>query len=375
MDKLKVTIFYDSVEDEKTAADADIPVYRQVLQSLEKRGHQVKAMAAESKIKSLVAQLENDDSDIIMNLCESLAGVDLLAINVASLLEFMGKPFTGTGSVGLILAQDKGLSKKLFHFHGIKYPKFSIMDAGQVEWSDKLSFPVFVKPLNADSSVGIDQKAIVRNIKELMERISYIHTEINAPALIEEYIEGREIYVGVLGNEKMEALPLVEWDFSKLQRNERIATAEAKWNKDSEGYKAPEVFPEDIPEKVQKGIQQAAIDACRSLKILDYGRVDFRLRTRKKPGEEGRDNPEEWEFFIIEVNPNPYLDHKTAFAMGAKKKGLSYAEMVEKIIELAMKRRKLHGRWSLFRDGGVVPSAGEGEEDPPLLPGSSSGSP
>jgi D-alanine-D-alanine ligase len=340
MDKMKVTVFYDSVEDEEAGAGADVPVYKQVLESLQKRGHQVKAMAAESKIKNLVAQIDKDDSEIIFNLCESLAGVDLHAINVASLLELMGKPFTGAGSVGLVLAQDKALSKKIFQFHGIKYPKFSIMDAGQVEWSDKLSFPLFVKPLNADSSIGIDHKAIVRNIKELMERISYLHTEFRVPALIEEYIEGREIYVGVLGNEKMEALPLVEWDFSKLKRNQRIATAEAKWNKDSEGYKAPEIFPQDIPEAVQKGIQQAAVEACRSLKVLDYGRVDFRLRLKKKPGEEGRDSPEDWEFYIIEVNPNPYLDHKTAFAMAAKKKGLSYADMVEKILELAMKRRR-----------------------------------
>ncbi len=340
MDKLKVTILYDSVEDEEAAADADVPVYQQMLQSLEKRGHQVKALSAESKIKNLVAQIDKDDSDVIFNLCESLAGVDLHAINVVSLLELMGKTFTGTGSVGLILAQDKALSKKIFQFHGIKYPKFSIMNAGQVEWSDKLSFPVFVKPLNADSSIGIDQKALVRNIKELMERISYIHTEINAPVLIEEYIEGREIYVGVLGNDRMEALPLVEWDFSSLKKYQRIATAEAKWNKESDAYKAPEVFPQDIPETVQKRIQQAAIEACRALKILDYGRADFRIRQKKKAGDEPRDDPEDWELFIIEVNPNPYLDQKTAFAMAAKKKGMSYVDMAEKIIELALKRRK-----------------------------------
>src|SRR5262245_21121239 len=238
MDKLKVTILYDAVEDDEVAADADTPVYQQVQGALEKRGHRVRAMAAESKIKSLVAQIEKDESEIIFNLCESLAGVDLHAINVVSLLELMGKTFTGTGSVGLILAQDKALSKKIFQFHGLKYPKFSIMNAGQVEWSDKLSFPLFVKPLNADSSVGIDQRAPVRNIKDLMERISYIHTEINDPALIEEYIEGREMYVGVLGNDRMEALPIVEWDFSSLKKNQRIATAEAKWNKESDAYKA-----------------------------------------------------------------------------------------------------------------------------------------
>jgi D-alanine-D-alanine ligase len=132
----------------------------------------------------------------------------------------------------------------------------------------------------------------------------------------------------------------VEWDFSSLKKNQRIATAEAKWNKESDAYKAPEVFPQDIPEAVQKRIQQAAVEACRALKILDYGRADFRIRQKKKAGEEPRDDPEDWELFIIEVNPNPYLDQKTAFAMAAKKKGMSYVDMAEKIIELALKRRK-----------------------------------
>jgi D-alanine-D-alanine ligase len=344
MDKWKVTILYDSVEDEEAPPDADLPVYQQVMKALESRGHRVKAMAAESKIKSLVAQIEKDDSEVIFNLCESLAGVDQHAINVASLLELLGKPFTGAGAMGLTLAQDKAVAKKLFSFHGIKYPRFSTMDAGQVDWSDELKFPLFVKPVNADSSIGINRNAVVRNVKELMDRISYIHTEIKAPVLIEEFIEGREIYVGVLGNERMEALPIVEWDFSKLKKGPKFATAEAKWDKTSPGYKAPSILPADIPESVQKKIQQAALDACRSLKILDYGRADMRLRLKKKADSEGNapsaDNAESWEFYLIEVNPNPYLDEKSEFALAAREHGLAYTELVEKIVELALKRRR-----------------------------------
>jgi len=341
VEKRRITILYDSIEDEEKDPKADAPVYKQVAQALGKRGHEVKTLAADRNIRNLVSKIEKDDSEVIFNLCESLGGVDRHAINVAALLELLGKRFTGAGSFGLTLAQDKALAKKLFHFHGIKYPKFSIMDAGQVDWSDQLKFPLFVKPSNTDSSVGIDDKAIVKNIKELMERISWIHTEIGAPVLIEEFIEGREIFAAVLGNERMEPLPLVEWDFSKVKEGPKFATAEAKWNKDSEGYKAPEVFPEDIPRPVVERMQGAAMDALRTLEVLDYGRVDMRLRMRRKrAGDEAKpsEDPEDWEFYIIEVNPNPYLDQKAEVALAAKKHGLGYADLIERIIELALRR-------------------------------------
>jgi D-alanine-D-alanine ligase len=330
LEKLKVTILYDSIEDTEKVPGADTPVYREVATALKRRGHEVKPLPADANLRSLVSQVEKDDGDVIFNLCESLGGVDQHAVNVAALLELLGKRFTGTGSFGMTLAQDKALAKKIFSFHGIRYPKFSTMDAGAVEWSDELQFPLFVKPSNTDSSVGIDAGALVKNIKELMERISYIHTEFKAPVLIEEFIEGREIFVGVVGSDKMEALPIIEWDFSKVKNGPKFATAEAKWDKESEGYKAPEFFPTDIPEAVYKRIQDTAIDACKALKILDYGRVDMRMRR----------NGDDWEFFIIEVNPNPYLEQKSEVALAARKQGLNYPDLVEKILECALKRTR-----------------------------------
>ena len=342
MEKLKVTILYDSVEDEETERGADRPVYKEVAQVLDKRGHQVKTLAAEANVRGLVTLIEKDDSDLIFNLCESLGGVDMHAINVASMLELLGKPFTGTGSFGLMLAQDKAFAKKIYSFHGIQYPKFSTMDAGQVEWSDELQFPLFVKPANTDSSIGIDDKSLVKNIKELMERISYIHTEIHSPVLIEEFIDGRELFITVLGNEKMEALPIIEWDFSQVKNGAKFATAEAKWDKESEGYRAPEIFPEDIPEPVYKRIQAAAVDACKALRMLDYGRVDMRLRRRERADDAPRDADalDGWDFYIIEVNPNPYLEQKAEVAMAARKHGLNYPDLIERIMELALKRRR-----------------------------------
>jgi D-alanine-D-alanine ligase len=325
-----VTLLYDVVEEQDEGPKADAPVYKDVARCLEQRGHEVSTIVTDRNIRGLVTALQKDESDIVFNLCESLAGEDRKAIHVAALLELLEKPFTGTGSLGQMLAHDKALAKKIFGFHGISCPKFSSIDRGEVDWSDELKFPLFVKPANTDSSVGIDEHALVEDIKQLMERISYVHTEIGAPALIEEFIDGREMFVAVLGNEKMEALPIVEWDFSKVKDAPKFATAEAKWDKSSEGFKAPERFPDDIPESVRKRLQETAVTACKALRIHDYGRVDFRVR----PGKE----PDDWELFVIEVNPNPYLHKKAEMAMAARKAELSYPDLVERILDLALKR-------------------------------------
>ncbi|MCI0442304.1 D-alanine--D-alanine ligase [bacterium] len=349
---MKITILFDATEqDDKIEAEAEgqkvTLVSEQVKEILVSLGHEVRFLAARPDVRQLAAALTKDDSDLIFNLCESLGGVSQHEQHVAALLEAMSKRFTGAPAIGLTLAQDKSLSKKIFYFHGLPYPKFSTMDAGEVEWSDDLSFPLFVKPSNEDASIGIDSKAVVHNIKELMERISYIQTEFKTPALIEEYIEGREIYVGILGNE---ALPLLEWDFSKMpDGHPKFASSEAKWDEDSAYSEAPQIFPTDIPEAVVNRIQEAAVTAFKVLKLRDYGRVDLRLRraeSAKKITKKGAspelDAPfisvEGWEFYIIEANPNPYLDRKAEYAMASRKHGLKYAQLIERIIQLAMER-------------------------------------
>lgn len=391
-EKQNVTILYDAAENvEKASADkAGKPfplTYVQVTDALEKRGHKINSIPVTKKIRSLVGVIEKDDGDVIFNLCEAIAGSTQHEHNIVGLLELFEKCFTGSGSAGWMLAGDKALCKKVFQFHGIRYPRFCTFDSGKVEWSDELGFPLIVKPLHEDASLGIDKGSVVHNIKELLERVSFLHEKFGGATLIEEFIEGREIYVGVLGNGNPQAFPILEWDFSKVVDGPKIAGSEAKWDQDSEGYKAPEVFPEDLPEEVVGDIQAAAITAFQALKLTGYARVDMRLRKRNEAANEsvsvqpapvsGQIGPADenapikprdekngasktpnlpqaitpaktasaWEPFIIEVNPNCWLEKRSEFSMAARKHGLSYPDLLENILQLALERRA-RPRWN-----------------------------
>lgn len=369
-DKRKVTVLYDAAEDaEKAKADAAgkaFPLaYAQVAEALEKRGHKVKTVAVTKNIRSLVGVIEKDESDVIFNLCESIAHSSQHEHNVVGLLELFGKCFTGSGSASWMLAGDKALCKKIFSFHGIPYPRFSAMEKGITDWSDDVDFPLIVKPQNEDASIGIDKGSVVHTVKELLERISYIQHTFNAPALVEEFIDGREIYAAVIGNDKPEALPILEWDFSKIKDPVKIADSAAKWDSGSEAFHAPEVFPEDLPESAVKAIQETALTAYQALRLTGYGRVDLRLRKKpgapkakehkkqaappragkgagKAPGAEPDATPmgqdDKWECFIIEVNPNCWLEKRSEFAMAARKHGMTYPAVLERIMALAIER-------------------------------------
>src|SRR5438309_4256255 len=194
-------------------------------------------MVLDGRIQSLAA-VGRTNGDLVFNLTESYAGDDTMDMNIAAYLELLDCRYTGAGPHALYLAQDKALAKKIFAFHGIKTPYFATSYRGKLDHSHDISFPLIVKPTSEDGSIGIDTGSVVGSIKELMERIHYIHEEFDGPALIEEYIEGREIYAAILGNESAEVLPLVELDLSRLPKGTpRIASKEVKWEKETEAYK------------------------------------------------------------------------------------------------------------------------------------------
>jgi D-alanine-D-alanine ligase len=334
MAKLRIGVLYDywwdddeeRVEGErprKKSPDEDV---RAVYEALRRSGHSPVYVRLDGTRESLI-ELARSQTDLLFNLVESFGGDDGQDTNIAGYLELLGRRFTGAGSSGLYLAQDKALAKKIFAFHGIHTPYFSTVYRSRMEHSHDIKFPVIVKPAREDGSIGIQFGAVCGSIKELMERIDYIHAEFDTPALIEEYIEGRELYVGVIGNEKPEALPVVELDLSKLPvGTPKIAGTEVKWEEDTQAYKATKpFFPDDLGEDVVKKLQETAVQAFQALQLCDYGRVDFRLAA-------------DGTVHVLEVNPNPYLMATAEFSMAAKKSGRSYVETIGEIVNLAVAR-------------------------------------
>src|ERR1017187_4555876 len=194
--------------------------------------------------------------------------------------------------------------------------------------ADLISFPLIVKPSWEDGSIGIDAGSVVKNVKEMMERVEYIQDEFDSPALIEEYIEGREIYAGILGNyERAQVLPLIELDLSRLPEGmPKIASYDVKFEKNSEAYKLTKSgIAEDLDDETRKRLSDTALAAYRALKLRDYGRIDMRLAPNG-------------DVYVIEANPNPWLASRQEFAMAAKASGLSYPEMIGTILDLAMSR-------------------------------------
>jgi D-alanine-D-alanine ligase len=300
--------------------------YEEIFESLQKLGHEPFYHVLDGSPQSLTA-LAKCGADLIFNLTESYAGDDTMDKNIAAYLELLQLPYTGSGPEALYLAQDKALAKKLFDFHGIKTPDFAISYRGRLDHSHDIKFPLIVKPTNEDGSIGIDSGSVVDSVKELMERIHYIHEEFDSPALIEEYIEGREIYGAVIGNDNPEALPLVELDLSKLPKGTpRIACQDVKFEKDTDAYKLTKSAPvEDLDEKTSEKLINTALKAFRAVKMRDYGRIDMRLTDKG-------------EVYVLEANPNPWLSRIAEFAMAAKKAGRSYTQLIGEIVELAGSR-------------------------------------
>jgi D-alanine-D-alanine ligase len=298
----------------------------EVAEALVKLGHQATRHVLDGSLKTLHA-LARIDCDLVFNLAESFAGNDTADYCIAAYLELIDKRFTGSGSHGLLYAQDKGVAKKILEFHGIHTPVFARSFRGRLDFSHDLEFPVIVKPAREDGSIGIEFNAVVSSIRELMERIDWLHANFDSPVLIEEYVEGREMYVGVMGNDNPVALPIVELDLSKLPEGRpRIAGAEVKWGNGTPAYRdTKSLIADDLPEDTATLLQTTAIAVFQALELRDYARIDMRLRP------DGR-------VAVIEANPNPWLAAKSEFALAARKSGRTYTQLIDEIVELAQAR-------------------------------------
>src|SRR5687767_7586190 len=307
MGKLNVVVLYDRWDEpvEETAGTADkAPLTRtldkkeveeEVAETLGKLEHEATLHVLDGSTKSLHA-IARIECDLIFNLAESFGGNDTADYCIAAYLELLAKRFTGSGSHGLLYGQDKAVAKKILEFHGVHTPVFARSFRGRLDFSHDLEFPVIVKPAREDGSIGIEFSSVVTSIRELMERIDWLHANFDSPVLIEEFVEGREMYVGVLGNENPEALPIIELDLSKLPEGRpRIAGAEVKWGKGTRAYKdTKSSVAEDLTDETAALLQQTAVAVYQALDLHDYARIDMRLRP------DGR-------VAVIEANPNPWL--------------------------------------------------------------------
>jgi D-alanine-D-alanine ligase len=335
--KLNILVIYDRWDEpEESGGSADkAPLTRtldkkevedEVAEALGKLGHEASLHVLDGSTKSLHA-LARIDCDLVFNLAESFAGNDLADYCIAAYLELISKRFTGSGSHGLLYSQDKAAAKKILEFHGIHTPVFARSFRGRLDFSHDLQFPVIVKPAREDGSIGIEFNAVVSSIRELMERIDWLHANFDSPVLIEEYVEGREMYVAVIGNDNPVALPIVELDLSKLpEGTPRIAGAEVKWGKGTRAYRdTKSAIADDLPEETVALLQSTAIAVFQALELRDYARIDMRLRP------DGR-------VAVIEANANPWLASKAEFSMACRKSGRTYTQTIEEIVDLALAR-------------------------------------
>jgi D-alanine-D-alanine ligase len=343
--KLKVAILYDTWEEETAVSEPEEqerPVRKkkagkktrkekedreEIFESLAKLGHEPFYYVLDGRTQSLQG-LAKCGADLVFNLTESYAGDDTKEMHVAAYMDLVGLPYTGAGPHANFLAQDKAIAKKMFAFHGIRTPFFATAYRGQIDHAHDISFPLIVKPMSEDGSIGINSDAVVTSIKELMERVQYIQDEFDSPALIEEYIEGREIYAAILGSyESTRALPLVELDLSKLPEGlPKIASNDVKFEKHTEAHRLTKsAVATDLDEETMTRLTETAIAAYRAVKLRDYGRIDMRLTPKG-------------EVYVIEANPNPWLSSKHEFAMAAKASGLSYTQLIGEILDLALTR-------------------------------------
>jgi D-alanine-D-alanine ligase len=322
---LTVLTYLDSEDENSKDYEAVVP---QVARTLRGLGHRVSVLGAHGDVKRLIAGLSRRKPDLVFNLMEMFADNVFGDIPVTGLLDLLGLRYTGSGPGELYLSQDKGLTKKLLAFDGILYPRFAVFSKqqGSFETGGNLRMPLFVKPLRSDSSLGIGGKSLVHDPVALMERVTAIRKELNDSALAEEYIEGREFYVGVLGNGQPKALPPIEVDFTGFPEGvPKVLDSKAKWDEGSQEYKGTKSVLANLPDELRARLQKVAVDAFRALRVRDYGRVDLRLT-------------DTGDIYVLEVNASCYLEKSSEFAMAAAAGGLDYPRLIERIVNLTLER-------------------------------------
>lgn len=299
-----------------------------VVSTLRASGHEVRPLGVRDELAPIRDVIETWQPDIAFNLLEEFHGETLYAQNVASLLELLKIPYTGCSPRGIMLARGKDLSKKLLKYHRIPVPAFAVFPMGRkIRRPKSLRFPLIVKSLSEDASLGISQASVVESDEKLAERVTFIHERVKTAAIAEQYIEGRELYVGVLGNERRTVLPIWELQVSNPASGSHfIATEKAKHDVDYQERRGVVHGPaENLPPALVTRIRKMVSTICETLELDGYARIDFRLCQEGIP-------------YFIEANPNPEIASSQEFAHAAIHDGFTYPDLLNRILALGIRR-------------------------------------
>ena len=297
-----------------------------VVVTLREMGHEVHPLGVSDDLGMIRRAIEQIKPHVCFNLLEEFHGLGVYDAHVVSYLELMRQPYTGCNPRGLMLAHNKAMSKMICRYHRIPVPRFGVFPIGRkVRRSKKLGFPLLVKSLTEEGSVGISQASVVYDDDKLAERVGFIHRTVNTDAIAEEYIDGRELYVGVIGNDRLQVLPVWEMLFPKLRDDApKIATDKVKWDV---GYQKKIGLDTQLAEDIDEGMHRRINHLCkriyRSLGLSGYARMDLRLTP------DGR-------VYLIEANPNPNLSYGEDFAESAETEGIEYDQLLHKLINLGI---------------------------------------
>lgn len=298
-----------------------------VITTLREMGHNVEVLGLSDDLTPVRDSIVKFKPHVAFNLLEEFHGVVTYDHAIVSYLELMRQPYTGCNARGLMISKDKALSKKILSYHRIPSPKFAVFPMGRkVVRPKKLGFPIFVKSVIDDASLGISQASVVRDDAGLAERVAFIHEHTQADALAEEYIEGRELYVGVIGNDRLQTFPVWELVFTKSDIP-LIATRKVKWDRNYQEKLGVETCPaRSLSPQLENQIARICKKVYKALDMSGFARMDLRMR------DDGR-------LYVLEANANPNLSFGEDFAESAETINLSYEDLLSKIIALGMRYR------------------------------------
>jgi D-alanine-D-alanine ligase len=317
----------DALEEGTDPVSAPWRTEYDVISTLRAMGHEVQPLGVHDDLGEIRRVATEWKPHIAFNLLEGFDDIAIFDQNVVSHLELLKLPYTGCNPRGLLLARDKSLSKKLLAYHRIAVPEFEVYRAGRpIRRPKRLPFPLIVKSLTQEASIGISQASVVDSDEKLKERVAFIHESIGTAAIVEQYIEGRELYVGLIGNQTLQSLPVWELFFSNMPPEaKRIATDRVKWSvKYQQKYGIESGPARELPDTVCDTIQHVCKRAFRALELSGFARIDLRL------DETGR-------VWVLEANPNPQIAKGEDFAASAEKVGLSYETVLQRIINLGLR--------------------------------------